>query len=192
MFLALLKGFGWFMLAYVLALGIVIAFYYVFMNLFGYRWSVISAREYLSQHGRGYRQEENRYAIGVDIMTRLLCVLCFSIIGAIFGFIFLPSWVLKSGMLFGMFCFTILAAWIEIHFTIQIGKLSSIDTNSNVAYFENLCDIGKDVFSYCVSDSEGLERLFEGKKYIVVDFVYFKMFGPIDDYEWGDVDWQKL
>ena len=189
--LDLLKSIGWFLLVSVVTMISVTVSYWLFMNYFGYRWSIRSVERYLSYHGRGNFAEENRYIIGVDIITRLVWVTVFSVLFSAIGVLLLPNWLLKGGLLFAVGCFLCLMSWMEMHFSIRIGRLASVDEWNKKAYFEGLDGSSEEVFCYEYESDNSRDLLLEKKKYIVADFVSFKMFGAADEYEWGDMEWPE-
>ena len=184
--LVLLKNVGWFALSFFLGLFAIVLVYKLFMVFFGYTWSVRAISVYLDNHGRGNRKEENFRAVCVDAFTRLLWILVFSIIAIVIGCLFLPNLALKVGLIVAVVFFFILIGWIELHYSIRIGRLASIDYEGRVAYFENLDGVEEqDVFSFTYDYDDNREYLRENMKYIVVDFVHYKMFVIADKYEWG-------
>lgn len=182
MLLVLLKILGWFLLAFILGMAVVMVTYYLFMCFGAYRWSIRSAIAYLSGHGRGNFPENNQYIVGRDILTRIIWVCVYGVLSSIIGCVLLPNWPLKIGLLFAVCCFIIFMIHIELCFYIQIGRLESVDTHSRTAYFT---DIGSNkVFTYHY-DEGGEKLLKEKKKYLVADYGMFAMFAAVDEYEWG-------
>lgn len=185
--LVLLKSVGWFILAFFVGLAVTVLIYKLFMIFFGYTWSVRAVSVYLDCHGRGNRKEENFRAICVDIFTRLMWVLVFSILATVIGCLFLPNLALKCGLIMAVVSFFVLIGWIEMHYSIRVGRLASIDEEGRVAYFESLDGVEeRDVFCFSYDYADNREYLRENMKYIVVDFVWYKMFVIADKYEWGN------
>lgn len=185
--LVLLKSVGWFLAAYILGTVAISMIFKLFMMFFGHTWSVRSACRYLDSHGRGNRQEENFRAIVIDIFTRMMWVLVFAIASTVLGCLFLPNLALKIGFLMAVLCFFVLIGWIEMHYSIRIGRLASVDDEGRVAYFESLDGIGNlDVFYFTYDYDGNREFLCDGMKYVVVDYVCYKMFVIADKYEWGN------
>ena len=185
--LVLLKSVGWFVLAFFVGLIAIIVVYKLFMIFFGYTWSVRAASVYLDGHGRGNRKEENFRAICVDVFTRLMWVLVFSILATVAGCLILPNLALKCGLIWAVVSFFVLVGWVEMHYSIRVGRLASVDYEGRVAYFENLDGVEEqDVFCFTYDYDDNREYLCEDMKYIVVDFVWYKMFVIADKYEWRD------
>lgn len=191
MLLVLLKMVAWFLVMLIVGAVLSIIAYYCFMYYGGYRWSIHSVRRYLDSHGRGNFPKENRYIIGIDIMTRLIWVAVFTVVLSIVGCILLPNWSLRIGLICAEISFALLMAHVELCFMIRIGRLASIDKEGCTAYFESLDGNSQKVFTYYYGDhdEEGERHLKEGRKYLVADYGIFKMYGAIDDYEWGKSEW---
>ena len=178
--LELLKNIGWVLLGFFsVSIGL-IAVFRVFMVFGGYRWSIFSVKHYLKSHGRGCLEEENRFVIGVDLVTRMLWVLVFGVATIILGWVFMPSIPLKIGAILGASSFLTLVTWIEMHFTIRIGSVVFIDEREHVAYFDSLDGRGNSGF--CLYFSRGREKyLKKDKKYLVSEITNY--YALVDDYD---------
>ncbi len=181
--LAVLKGVGWFLLTFVLTDLFLVLSYYFFMSKWAYRWSVYSVRKYLSNHGRGNFEDENQYIVGIDIVTRIIWVCVFALIGTILGVILVPPdrWLIVAVVL-AAGLFALGSIKLELCFVIKIGRLKSVDEEAKCAYFVNLKN---EVFTYDYGDPADRENLIEERKYLVADYLAFAMVGPVDEYEWG-------
>ncbi len=180
--LAFLIACGWFILTFLLTSIAILILYCLFMSTWGYRWSAYSVERYLSSHGRGNFDNENEYITGVDVITRLIWVGVFTVVGIVVGTIIVPAErYLICAVVLGAGAFALLCVKIELCFVIRIGRLKGIDKQSKKAFFVNMKN---EVFEYYYEDNLGAEDDFvENKKYIVVDYYSFSMVEPVDDYE---------
>ena len=151
-----------------LVVGIIsISLLYACFTYYGsYRWSIWSSKKYLLSHGRGCRVEDNQYAIRHDKIRRVLFVPPFTIFSCTVGFLALKEPGSRWGLITASIIFMTFVALVESRFELRIGLLDKVNEYG-----------------------EGARKLLlEKKKYIVADYLVFKMFGGIDSYEWGDID----
>lgn len=180
--LAVLKGFGWFFLVFILSLVVTTVAFHFFMSKWAYRWSIRSVINYLAKHGRGNFIDENTYIIGVDVLTRLIWVGVFGLIMIIIGCLILPTRLMMAALICGVFVFMLVMWKFQRQFCIKIGRLTKVDYEKQIAFFVNLKN---EEFTYEYIDAESATAaLTVGKKYLVADYGIFGMFGPVDEYEW--------
>ncbi len=171
-----------------LVVGIIsISLLYACFTYYGsYRWSIWSSKKYLLSHGRGCRVEDNQYAIRHDKIRRVLFVPLFTIFSCAVGFLALKEPGSRWGLITASIIFMTFVALVESRFELRIGLLDKVNEKNSKAFFSGLDGLTEQ-FTYEYGEG-ARELLLEKKKYIVADYLVFKMFGGIDSYEWGDID----
>ena len=178
--LVLLKTVGWFLLGLLGGSMVIVLVYCLIMNYCGYRLSYYLIRHYLDMNGRGNFPKVNHTAVGMDILQRIVWTIIYVVATSMIGACCLPYTPLVVGFLFAEVSFAFIAIWIEMHHTIRIGRLVSIDEVHHVAYFEGLDQLLLTGFTYTYEYSGNRKHFHEDTKYLVIDYPFFKMFSEID------------
>ena len=179
--LVFLQNLGWCVLVFVLAFCVVWASYRIIMIRFGYKWSIKRLRDYLSDHGRGNFADENTYVAGRDILTRLICVVLYGLLMLIIGILIVSTRAQMAGIILACGIFMILGVKLEMGLMVRIGRLTGVDADTHEASFVTL---NNEKFSFVYKSDDTPDRLVENRKYYVMDYGAFVIFGPIDAYEW--------